>query len=333
MPTSHEFHAGAIVIDAVSPLAGDGEYLDLYSEGGVTALCPTVAIDDDARHALAAVGRWHRRIRERPELLLVRTAADILQAKAEGRLGIVLHFQNSEPFETDLDLVDAFQAAGVRMIQLAYNVRNRSGDGCEEPSDAGLSRFGRALVERLEDVRVVIDCSHTGRQTTIDTVAMARRPPVVSHANASAVHPNPRNLEDDIIRSIADKDGLVGIVGFPGFVGPDPEPTLDQLIHHLEHHVRVGGIDHVGLGLDYYKGQAPFSDAASASCLYARHRAAGLWSDAYPPPPWNYPKGIETPAGIGLLTQALLARGWRDEAVLKVLGQNWLRVFAEVWGA
>lgn len=332
MPDAASIYRDAIVIDGVSPLIKSGNHLDRYIAGGVTAVCPTVAVNENAGEALRNLGLWRRLARERSDLLLVGTAADIRRAKREGRLGIIPHFQNVSPIEDSLDLVDAWAGAGVRMIQLSYNVRNRAGDGCEEPSDAGLSRFGRALVERLEAARVVVDCSHTGDRTTMDAIRMATRPIVVSHANARAVFESPRNLTDESIRAIADKGGLVGIVGYPGFVSREVHPTLDHLIPHLDHLVRVGGIDHVGLGLDYYEGQAAFSDASRAAALYEGLVSSGAWSAAYPPPPWHYPAEIDTPDTLSKLAEALATRRWASEAIAKVLGGNWLRVFEEVWG-
>ena len=199
MPDAADTYRDAIVIDGVSPLIKSGYHLDRYIKGGVTAVCPTVAVNENAAEALRNLGLWRRLARDRSDLLLVGTAADIRRAKREGRLGIIPHFQNVSPIEDSLDLVDAWAGAGVRMIQLSYNVRNLAGDGCEEPTDAGLSRFGRALVERLEAARVVVDCSHTGDRTTIEAVRMATRPIVVSHANARAVFRSARNLTDETI--------------------------------------------------------------------------------------------------------------------------------------
>jgi membrane dipeptidase len=332
MPDAADTYRDAIVIDGVSPLIKSGNHLDRYIKGGVTAVCPTVAVNENAAEALRNLGLWRRLARDRSDLLLVGKAADIRRAKREGKLGIIPHFQNVSPIEDSLDLVDAWAGAGVRMIQLSYNVRNLAGDGCEEPTDAGLSRFGRALVERLEAARVVVDCSHTGDRTTIEAVRMATRPIVVSHANARAVFQSARNLTDETIRAIADKGGLVGLVGYPGFVSSERRPTLHHLIPHLDHLVRVGGIDHVGLGLDYYEGQAAFSDDASAASLYEGLISSGAWSSAYPPPPWHYPEEIDTPDKLPNLAEALAQRGWAPEAISKVLGGNWLRVFEDVWG-
>ncbi len=325
-------HRDAIVIDAVSPLSRRGQHLERYREGGVTVVGPTIGVTENAGAALRNLGLWHRLFRERADLIHVRLAADILRAKREGKLGIVLHFQNISPIEDSLDLADAWAAAGVRMIQLAYNVRNAGGDGCEEKTDAGLSRFGRQLVERLDAARIVIDGSHTGQQTVLEAIAIARRPVVVSHANAAAVHASPRNLDDDLIRKIAATGGLVGLVGFPAFVSGSDAPDLDALLAHLDHLVRVAGIEHVGLGLDHYEGQHGIADPETAMTLYRQHIATGAWSDAYPPPPWRYPRGVDLPERLGNLTRALVARKWREDDIRKILGLNWVRVFRDVWG-
>ncbi len=257
-------HRDAIVIDAVSPLTRHGQHLQRYRDGGVTVVAPTVAGWEDASTTLRTVGLWHRLFRERDGLIHVRRAADIERAKREDKLGIVLHFQNTSPMEDSLDLVDAWKALGIGMVQLTYNVRNPVGDGCEESATVGLSRFGRQMVERLDAARIVVDGSHTGRQTVLDAIAIVKRPFVVSHANALAVHGSPRNLDDEVIRKVADSGGLVGLVGFPAFVGPGEAPDLDAFLAHADHIVKVAGHDHIGLGLDHYVGQHGISSPEQA---------------------------------------------------------------------
>lgn len=325
-------HRDAIVIDAVSPLTRHGQHLQRYRDGGVTVVAPTVAGWEDASTTLRTVGLWHRLFRERDGLIHVRRAADIERAKREDKLGIVLHFQNTSPMEDSLDLVDAWKALGIGMVQLTYNVRNPVGDGCEESATVGLSRFGRQMVERLDAARIVVDGSHTGRQTVLDAIAIVKRPFVVSHANALAVHGSPRNLDDEVIRKVADSGGLVGLVGFPAFVGPGEAPDLDAFLAHADHIVKVAGHDHIGLGLDHYVGQHGISSPEQARALYDQLVAAGTWSSAYPPPPWRYPAGIDLPEKLPNLTRALVKRGWKEGAIRKLLGGNWVRVFRDVWG-
>jgi membrane dipeptidase len=283
---------------------------------------------------LRQLGRFFEYVREHDELLLVRTAADVTRAKAEGKLGILPHFQGTEPIEDSLDLVDAYKQLGVGIIQLSYNVKNRVGDGCEERTDAGLSRFGLKLIERMNRARVIVDCSHTGYRTTMDAIEASSAPVVFSHANPRAVHPSPRNILDDQIKAVAKTGGLVGAVGYPAFVSSAPRPSLEEFIAHIDYMVQLVGIDHVGLGIDYFVEMDPITPLAQAQASYEARLAAGIWSaQSYPPPPYIYPAGIETPASLPNLTAGLLRRGYAAADVHKILGGNWVRVYRAVWGS
>ena len=326
-------HETAIVIDAVCPLLMEPRHLELYRRGGATAVAPTVGGWENAETALRTLGLWTRQINATEDLSLVRRADDIDTAKRDGRLGIIFHFQGTDPIEDSLDLVDAYKGIGVGMIQLTYNVKNRVGDGCEERTDAGLSRFGIDVVKRLNEARVVVDCSHTGFRTTMDAIERSTRPTVFSHAGAFSVHRSPRNITDEQIKAVAATGGLVGAVGFPAFVSASPRPSLDDFIHHIDHMVELVGIDHVGLGIDYFTGQHPIAPANAAAAIYQRMVEQGRWSTkAYPPPPYHFPAGIETPEGLPNLTRRLLEHGYGVADTRKIMGGNWVRVFREVWG-
>jgi len=286
-----------------------------------------------AEETLRNLGAWHRFIASRQDLSLVADAAGIERAKAGGRLGLVFHFQGADPIENDLDLVEAYRALGVRMVQLTYNIRNRVGDGCEEAGNAGLSRFGRDLVARLNENRIIVDGSHTGVRTTLEAIEASSLPFVFSHANAHAVHPCPRNITDEQIRAAAATGGVIGINGFPAFVGTSARPQIDDFLRHLDHVVEVAGIDHAALGIDYYEGMHPVADEEEAQKMYRQQLAVRRWSaEVYPPPPHHYPAGIETPRTLPTLTARLLAHGYNVPEVRKLLGGNWLRVMRAVWG-
>lgn len=275
--------------------------------------------------SLSGPGVHHRRHRvTKPE--------DILQAKQEGKLGIIFHFQNTDPVEDNLDLLRVYHRLGVRMIQRTYNRKNRVGDGCEERTDCGLSRFGIQLIREMNRLGIVVDLSHTGYKTTMEAIEISTAPPIFSHSNCNAVCESPRNITDDQIQAIAARGGVIGINGFPRFVAKAPRPTLDHFIVHIEHIVQLVGPDHAGLALDYYEGMASVATAEQAQAAYERHIASGTWTpESYPAPPWYYPAGLELPSGFPNLTKALVARGYSDEDIEKILGGNFLRIFRQVW--
>lgn len=331
---AQRFHDEAIVIDATCPLLNDPTYISWWVEGGVTAAAPTLGgAADGGPHPLKAVASWINLINTRDDLILIKRAADIERAKAEGTFGIIFHFQGTGPIDDDLNLVDAYKALGVGMIQLTYNTKNRVGDGAEERTDAGLSHFGLRLIERMNQARVIIDCSHTGYRTTMEAIEASTAPVVFSHANSKTIKPSHRNISDEQVKAIAATGGLVGAVGFPAFVGDDPKPTLDQFIDHIAHFSSLVGTDHVGIGMDYFAGQVGVAELSTIQKIYDDVIAQGIWRpENYPPPPYYYPSGIETPHGFPNLTTRLLERGFSEDDTKKILGGNWLRVFRTVWG-
>jgi len=236
----------------------------------------------------------------------------------------VFHFQNGAPIEYDLNLLEVYHRLGVRAIQLTYNVKNQIGDGCLERTNAGLSDLGIAAIKEMNRLGILVDLSHTGEQTTLDAMDASEKPVVFTHANVKAVCDHPRNLTDKQMRKLADVGGVMGLNGFPAFVRADtPAPTLDHLLDHLDYIVKKIGIDHAGLGLDYF--HAPLAD-------YQKRLVSGEWKPRdYPPPPWNYPQGIEDASRLGAIAPAMARRGYSDEDIMKVVGGNYLRVFRSVW--
>jgi membrane dipeptidase len=331
---AQRIHEEAIIIDATCPLMRRHDLIHWWIEGGVTAAAPTIGGFHGAAQSLKDLSKWLRLIDQNPDFVHVRSAADIEQAKADGKFGIIFHFQGTSPIEDDLDLVNSYKELGVGMIQLSYNVKNRVGDGCEERTDCGLSRFGLRLIERMNQQRVIVDCSHTGYKTTMEAIEASSAPVVFSHAGVKAVKASHRNIRDDQIKAVAATGGLVGAVGYPAFVSDDSPPTLDQFIDHIAHIAGLVGTDHIGLGIDYFEGQVPVAELTQIERQYQELIDAGTWSpENYPPPPYHYPEGIETPKGFPNLTKRLLERGFSESDTKKIMGGNWVRVFREVWGA
>ncbi len=332
MTPAEALHKDGIIIDGTCPLLMDKSNVDWYLDGGVTVAVPTVAIREPAEQTLRNLGAWLRFIEADKRLRLVRMAEDIKHAKASNQMGIVFHFQGTDPIEDDLNLLDAYKALGVGMVQLTYNVKNRVGDGACERTDEGLSIFGVDLVKRCNELGIIVDGSHTGSRTTMEAMEVTSKPFVFSHANAKALFDSPRNISDEQMKACAATGGLVGIVGFPGFLGHDARPTLDRFIAFIDYAVELIGPDHVGLGIDYYMGMDPIIPEEQALARYNDAVATGRWdAQVYPPPPHYFPAGIETPSSLINLTAGLLDRGYGEEDVKKIMGENWLRVFNDGW--
>jgi len=320
--TTHD--QSSILLDAAAPLIEPRwlhKRLPDVVKGGVDAVLATAGALEDFRTTMEVVAKWLEIDRSRKSRIrIARTVAEIRAAKAAGDTAIVLHFQGADPIEDEVDFLNVFHAAGLRVMQLTYNPRNRIGDGCFEPSDIGLSRFGRKVIRRMEELGVVVDLAHAGVRTQREAAEAATRPFVISHANARRLFDTPRNATDELIRAVAASGGVIGVCAFPYFLALDKPATLDMLIDHAAYIADLVGPAHVGLGFD-------FADEDEEDYVYF-----GYDERYIPMPPWIWPVGIAGHAEAGNVAPALKARGFSEAETRGILGENFLRVFGTIWG-
>ena len=233
---------------------------------------------DPFESSVADVARWNRIIRARPESLRkVWTARDIETAAADGRVGLILGFQNAAMMGNDARRVHVFAGLGVKVIQLTYNTANQLGHGSMVPENGGLTDFGRAVVAELNASRTLVDLSHSGEQTCLDGIAASSAPVAITHTGCRAVTDLPRNKTDRELRLVAEGGGIVGIYFMP-FLAADGMAVADDVVRHIEHAVQVCGEEHVGIGTD---GGTTARDDMEAAYEAARRdvearRAAGI---------------------------------------------------------
>ncbi len=310
-------------LDAAGPLIQPRDlagFMPALRAGHVTTVLATVAAVEDARFTMGVLAEWLWL--ERSATLpfrIARTVVEIEAARAAGALAVVLHFQGGDPIERDLNLLDAYYALGVRVIQMTYNARNRLGDGCLERANSGLSKFGRAAVARMNELQIVVDVAHVGIRTSLETIEASEAPVIVSHGNARAICDSRRNLNDEQIAAVAESGGVIGVCAFPAFVS-EKDANLERLLDHVDYLVETAGHDHVGLGLDFS------TEEASDYDYY------GYEEDTYPRPPWVYPERIASFVDERNLGAGLRARGYNEEQIYAIARGNFLRVFGQVWG-
>lgn len=322
--TDFTVDADAGFLDAAAPFIQPREvkkHLSDLSTGGISKVLATVASIQNASYTLGILAEWLD-IERRGELpvAVARTVADVRRANDAGKLAMIMHMQGADSIEGDLNLLDAFYAMGLRVIQLTYNFANRIGDGCLEPRDGGLTSFGREAIERMNKLGIVVDITHVGKRTSLDAIEASTTPVIASHSNANGVYESRRNLTDEQIDAIAANGGVIGVCAFPGFVSADKQPTLEQLLDHIDYLVDRIGDEHVGYGFDY-------AEEDEGDYEYYRYQ-----EDTYPHPPWNWPTGIAGFAEARNVAAGLRERGYSDEQVRRIGSENFLRVFEAVWG-
>ena len=251
--------------------------------------------------------------------VLVDTVDDVLRAKREGKLAVSFNFQGTCAFERDVNLVEVYYRLGVRQALMAYNQRNAVADGCHERTDGGLSRFGIELVQTMNRVGMLVDCTHTGYRSSMDVFEVAQGPVVFSHSNARAVWDHERNIRDDQAQACARTGGVIGVVGAGIFIG-DNDIRTESLFRHVDHFVNLVGPRHVGIGLDCVSDvDSLFAVVENRPRSYPAHLKYDL-----------RPRFAE-PEQVPELTELMLRHGYGDDVARGILGENWLRVARAVW--
>jgi membrane dipeptidase len=280
---------------------------------------------------LAEVDAYDRHIAANPARLAKAVSiADLDRAADAGVIGLVYYTQNATPLGDDLDQLDDLYKRGVRIIQLTYNTRNLLGDGCLERTNAGLSRFGVDVVERMNAMRMLVDLSHCGEATTLDGIATSRVPAAITHAGCAAVFAHPRNKSDAVLRALADRGGVIGIYQINPYLGAKERNTLEDYLAHVDHAVNVAGIDHVGIGSDREHRRIPDTPQEKQKLIdelsALRPVTAATFRWPFFVSELNHPRRMRT------IADALARRGRKEREIEKLLGENFYRLFGETMG-
>ena len=326
MPTD-ELHTSAIVIDGLIVSRWSREVFEDMHRGGLTAANCTCSVWEGLRDTMVNIGRWKRAFVEHADLIMqVRGAADIRRAKALGKVGIILGWQNTSGIEDRFDLLEIYKDAGVSVIQLTYNTQNLVGSGCWEDRDSGLSGFGREVIDEMNRLGMLIDLSHVGPRTSSEAIAYSKRPCAYTHVAPRGAFDNARNKTDEQLREIIDRGGFVGVATYPPFMKTGANTTLDDCVELFEYMINVCGEANVGIGTDSTQGHGDdFFDWLRQDKGYARRANPGRGRAPFV-------KGMETLADYPRLTEAMIRRGWPESRIRAVLGENWLRFLGESIG-
>ncbi|MGH9742034.1 MAG: dipeptidase, partial [Candidatus Acidiferrum sp.] len=263
---------------------------------------------------------------------IVRKHSGIAAAKRENKLGLLLGFQYTSFFEENPERIDLFRKLGVRIMQLTYNNRSLFGDGCLEPGNAGVSKAGIAAVKKMNDIGVAVDLSHSGYRTTSEGIAASSKPVLISHSGCAAVYAHPRNKPDDILKSLAQRGGYLGVYLMPYLVASPTIPTRQHVLEHLLHAINVCGADHVGIGSDGSIEEVILTPAQKADfdADIARRKKLGIGApgeDRFP-----YVPDLNGPDHMQIIAEELARHGQPSSTIEKVLGANFQRILGDIWG-
>ena len=328
----------AVIIDACASNLED--YGWRMQSSGLTALnCMVPEPKDMAGETIRKMMNYYQTIQEQEKYILARTADDIITAKKNNKIAVILGAQGCAfllhfSFEAAVEL---FSTIGLRIMQLANNRRTFAADGCMTGTDAGLNVDGKRVIAAMEKYSITVDLSQVGRRSTFDIMSICKKPPIFSHSNPAGLFNHPRNISDEQATKCAELGGVVGVSAAPATLWDGKNfPTIDTFIRCIDYYVNLIGIDHVGIGLDSTATAGAFGHRENAylqrlkgtpdekSMEYMSWKAGRGLKGAFT-------DGIESLANFPNIVDKILKHGYSESDAKKILGENWLRVFKDTW--
>jgi membrane dipeptidase len=296
--------------------------------GGVAAIHVTIAYHEDFREKVENIVRWNGWFEAFPDLVVPgRTGADVRRAHAEGRTAVFFGLQNCSPIEDDIGLVEICHALGVRFMQLSYNNQSLLASGCFEAGDTGITRMGKEVIAEMNRLGMVIDMSHSGDRSTLEAMALSRRPIAVTHANPRAWQASVRNKPDDVLRALARSGGMLGFSLYPHHLKGGSACTLDDFCTMVARTADLMEPAALGLGSDLCQ------DQPDAVVQWMRR---GKWTRGPPDPAVVFPAQpawFRSNLDFGNIAEGLRKAGFSEPEVDGIMGLNWLRFYQEAFGS
>jgi membrane dipeptidase len=318
----------AAMASGEDPVKFSREELLAIKESGIDVFHPAVGMGGPSVQldVMTFMAAYNGLVAEHPDLLArVDSVVDIDEVRRSGKIGIILGIQNSDHFKT-VDDVKRYYYAGQRISQLTYNTQNRIASGSTDRVDGGISDFGVSVVSAMNDIGMVVDVSHCGDQTTLDAFELSTRPVLITHSNCRSLTPgHPRCKTDEAIKTMAASGGVMGVTAVRNFVKGDEPTTIEHYIDHIDHIVKLVGIEFAGVGTDSDLAGYDAMPKEMYDKLLANYKASYAFRERLDIDGLNHPKKMYD------LTEALIQRGYSDDNIKAILGGNFRRVLGEIW--
>jgi membrane dipeptidase len=296
----------------------------MFRSSGINVFHNSVGVDsyDEALQFMTA---WSGYCGRNADVFsLVGRVEDIDHARRERKIAVIMGLQNADEFRTAGDVKD-FYDLGLRCAQLTYNSQNLIGSGSTERVDGGLSDYGVKIIEAMNEAGMLIDVSHSGDKTTLDAIDVSPRAIAITHSNCRALNNHPRLKTDEAIRNLAKKGGVMGITGVRQFVKDREPTTIEDIVDHIDHVVKLVGVEHVGIGSDSDLMGYDHMPKDQYDKLKAAYKASYAFRERLDTDGFDHPRKVYD------LTSALVRRKYSDTDIQLILGGNFRRLLAQTW--
>jgi len=291
------------------------------------AIHVTIAYHEDFNEVEENIKIWNRYFKEFKDLIFHgKTFKDIEKAHKEKKTAVFFGFQNCSPIGDNIGLVEEIHKLGIVFMQLTYNNQSLLATGCYEKNDSGVTRMGKEVIKEMNKLGLVVDMSHSAEKSTLDAIQISSKPIAITHANPSFWFEAKRNKSNEVLKALAESDGMIGLSLYPHHLKNKSNCTLESFCEMIAKTVDLIGIKNIGIGSDLCIGHpdSVVDWMRNGKWTKTKDYGEGSSSDATFP---KQPIWFEDARGFKNLEEGLKKIGFRDTEVNDILGNNWYNFY------
>ena len=313
-----------ILIDGLEYCNWNRDLFENAHQAGITAIHATLVYWENTEESFKKIEYWNDLFKEHQDIIThAKKTDDIFQAKKKNKVAIIFGFQNSAPIANDIFLVEKFFKEGLRFMQLTYNNQTPLAGGCFEPKDSGVSRFGKAVIEEMNRLGMIVDLSHAGKQTCIDAIDFSSKPVAISHANPSFFHKSIRNIDSDVLQKLAKKNGFIGLSLYPYHLKNLGKCKVEDFCSMIKELINLIGEDNIGIGSDLCLNWPDEIVMWMRNGKWTKKIDYGESKDNNPKWP-ELPNWYSQPSDLKNLFISMCENNISEKVATKIVGENWL---------
>ena len=300
---------------------------EINRDAGLDAVHVTIVYHEDYDEFQKRINEWDNHFKENSDLIFLgKDFNDIEKAKKENKTTIFFGFQNCSPIEDDIKLIEKVHEQGCRFMQLTYNNQSLLATGCYEKQDSGVTNFGREAIKEMNRVGIVVDMSHSAEQSTLDAIEISEKPIAITHANPSFWYKAIRNKSNDLLKTLASSDGMLGLSLYPHHLKDGSNCTLESFCEMTAKTAEIMGVKNIGIGSDLCINHPDSVVEWMRNGTWSEAKNYGEGSKKKPGFP-KQPNWFLDARGFKNLETGLKKIGFNDEETNGILGNNWYNFY------
>ena len=297
---------------------------------GLDAVHVTIVYHEDFDELQLEIKKWEKLFHENSDLIFLgKNFQDIDKANKENKTAIFFGFQNCSPIEDDINLVEKVHQLGCRFMQLTYNNQSLLATGCYEKVDSGVTNFGREVIREMNRVGLVVDMSHSAEKSTLDAIEFSEKPIAITHANPSFWHPAKRNKSSDLLKTLSDSGGMLGLSLYPHHLKDNTNCTLDSFCEMVAKTAEIMDVKKIGIGSDLCLDHPDTVVEWMRNGSWSKSKNYGEGSKNKPGFP-KQPDWFLDARGFSNIEKGLKKVGFSDTETHGILGNNWYNFYKTI---